>query len=383
MEWASGSYLRIIPELRTSTLKEVQEQTGVSVLYFKQKYDLQLLPEKSKFRKVNTMQAMYEVFRSDAIVLELTEPLWMREIIRTVLIGYTWKARSFIRRKSNYCFTYAIENNGLNNLIFGTVDRHNFITHYIGKFLGFLISTIYTHAAFGTYAAYKNYALNEFLVQIPHIYPDRYSIQESSNPQSLIPGFEGYSRVATKSEQKYTYLFVGVLEERKGINLLIQAWDILDQVDFKGRLIIVGSGALEKKVSEWCLKAPERRSYLGFKTGDKLNSIYASADFLLAPSQRDGRWREQVGLPIIEGLSFGLTVITTSETGIADGLRANGHIILEDGNRPESLAKGILTGFEALMPKEFVKEQVFGSSNRTKAFNWAHSSLIPNSEKST
>jgi len=383
MEGAPGSYLRIIPELRTSTLREVQEQIGVSVLYFKEKYDLQLLPEKSKFRKVNTMQAMYEVFRSDAIVLELTEPLWMREIVRTALIGYTWKARSLIRRKSNYCFTYAIENNGLNNLIFGTVDAHNFITHYIRKFLGFLISRIYTHAAFGTYAAYKNYALNKFLVQIPHIYPERYAMQESVSTTSLIPRFEDYSGVASKAGQEYTYLFVGVLEKRKGIDLLIQAWEILDQVDFKGRLIIVGSGALEKKVSEWCLKAPERRSYLGFKTGDKLNSIYQSADFLLAPSQRDGRWREQVGLPIIEGLSFGLTVITTSETGIADGLRAHGHIVLEDGNRPESLAKGISTSFEVLIPKEIVKWQISGLSNRTKAFDWARSSCIPNSEKST
>jgi glycosyltransferase involved in cell wall biosynthesis len=178
-------------------------------------------------------------------------------------------------------------------------------------------------------------------------------------------------------------LFVGVLEKRKGIDLLIQAWEKLDQADFNGRLYIVGSGSLQKKVSEWCQEEPERRTYFGFQTGDKLNSIYMSSDFLIAPSQRDGRWREQVGLPIIEGLTFGLTVITTSETGIADGLRSNGHIVLEDGNQPETIAKALLMSRKRLMTKEYVRSQIRGLSNREKSFNWARSNCRPNLEEST
>jgi glycosyltransferase involved in cell wall biosynthesis len=383
MEWTPGSYLRIIPELRTSTLREVQSQIGVKVLYYKEKYDLQIAPEKSKFRKVNTIQAMYEVFKSDAVVLELTEPLWMRELIRTILIGFTWKGRSFIRRKSNYCFTYAIENNDLNTLVYGTVYSHNFLIRYIRKYIRFFISRIYTHAAFGTYAAYKNYADNEFLVQIPHIYPSRYSILESSTTGSLNSEFGDLPTLRKGNQAKLTYLFVGVLEKRKGIDLLIQAWEILDGVGFKGRLLIVGSGALESKVSQWCLEAPERRAYLGFKTGESLDSIYETSDVLLAPSQREGRWREQVGLPILEGLSFGLTVITTSETGIADGLRENGHIVLDDGNNPISLAKGISVAPNTLMSKDYVKAQVKGISNREKAFDWARSSYSLKSEKNS
>ena len=383
MEWTPGSYLRIIPELRTSTLHEVQSQIGVKVLYYKEKYDLKVVPDKSKFRKVNTIQAICEVFKSDAVVLELTEPLWMKELIRTILIGYTWKVRSFIRRKSNYCFTYAIENNDLNNLVYGTANSHNFLTHYIRIILRFFFSRIYTHAAFGTFAAYKNYAENEFLVQIPHIYPSRYSIQESTMTHSFIPEFRDSPKLQKKNQDQLTYLFVGVLEKRKGIDLLIQAWEILEGVGFKGLLLIVGSGALETKVSQWCLEAPERRAYLGFKTGESLDSIYETSDVLLAPSQRDGRWREQVGLPIIEGLSFGLTVITTSETGIAEGLRENGHIVLDDGSTPISLAKGISVAPKILLDRDYVKSQVIGRSNRERAFDWARSSYSLKSEKNS
>ena len=48
----------------------------------------------------------------------------------------------------------------------------------------------------------------------------------------------------------------------------------------------------------------------------------------MLPSQPRPRWREQVGLPIVEGLGRGCLVVTTSETGLAEWLTAHGHYVV-------------------------------------------------------
>ena len=46
---------------------------------------------------------------------------------------------------------------------------------------------------------------------------------------------------------------------------------------------------------------------------------------LVLPSQPAPGWREQVGLPICEGLAHGCTIVTSTETGLAGWLAFHGH----------------------------------------------------------
>jgi glycosyltransferase involved in cell wall biosynthesis len=74
----------------------------------------------------------------------------------------------------------------------------------------------------------------------------------------------------------------------------------------------------------------------------QIHQLLASSQVLVLPCQPTPSWREQVGLPIVEGLSYGCTVVTTTETGLASWLAAAGHQVTSADATAEELAAAIL-----------------------------------------
>ncbi|BDZ48183.1 hypothetical protein GCM10025867_04240 [Frondihabitans sucicola] len=122
--------------------------------------------------------------------------------------------------------------------------------------------------------------------------------------------------------------FVGVLEGRKGVHELLRAWEQIEGGDADARLTVIGPGPLAGAVADWAARRPASRRYLGPLPRSKVLEQLASSSILLAPSLPEGRWREQVGLPIKEALSVGTTVVTTCQTGLASWLEQRGHFIV-------------------------------------------------------
>jgi hypothetical protein len=56
-------------------------------------------------------------------------------------------------------------------------------------------------------------------------------------------------------------------------------------------------------------------------------------------------WREQLGLPILEGLSHGSRIVTASETGLAPDLSRDGHFVIAQAS-PEVLKTALLRSME-------------------------------------
>jgi glycosyltransferase involved in cell wall biosynthesis len=69
-----------------------------------------------------------------------------------------------------------------------------------------------------------------------------------------------------------------------------------------------------------------------------VHEVLRQSAVLVLLSQPIGGWREQIGLPILEGLSHGCEVVATSETGVADWLAARGHAVVPPGAGPEVVA---------------------------------------------
>ena len=59
-------------------------------------------------------------------------------------------------------------------------------------------------------------------------------------------------------------------------------------------------------------------------------------------SQRRPRWREQVGLPIVEALAHGCNVLTTRETGLAEWLADHGHRVLPNGSDVSAISRALV-----------------------------------------
>ena len=130
-----------------------------------------------------------------------------------------------------------------------------------------------------------------------------------------LPYFSDLERfeVAARAEKRErTFLFLGSLIERKGVDLVAAAFVRLAQEVSNVRLRIVGEGELRESLMRTLRTVSERVEFVGFKDWTELPAEYATADVLCVPSRYDG-W----GLVVPEGLASGLPVIGTDRMGAA------------------------------------------------------------------
>lgn len=110
-------------------------------------------------------------------------------------------------------------------------------------------------------------------------------------------------------------LFVGRVEEEKGIKDLLAAYEISQSRVSFSNLVIVGRGGLLDYTREYVSsKGWSNVLVEGFVPPDKVREYYAVADFLVLPSRH-----EPFGAVVHEALSAGLPVIASSAVGaVAD-----------------------------------------------------------------
>lgn len=138
-----------------------------------------------------------------------------------------------------------------------------------------------------------------------------------------IPYFSDLRRFATQREyhpgKPLCALFSGSLIERKGVDLLANAFAVLLCENRNLKLIFAGVGPLEGALRQILSQSLAQVEFLGFVPWEKLPEAYAQADLLCVPSRYDG-W----AMVVPEGLAAGLPVLTTDQTGAAhDLIRSN------------------------------------------------------------
>jgi glycosyltransferase involved in cell wall biosynthesis len=120
--------------------------------------------------------------------------------------------------------------------------------------------------------------------------------------------------------QALRYLFVGRLIERKGIDVLLEAFRRVEG----GELWIVGDGPLRAAV-ESAASRDRRIHAVGHRDGEALANAYREAHVMVVPSLY-----EPWGLVVHEGLAHGLPVIVTDQVGAGDDLidpGVNGYVV--------------------------------------------------------
>jgi len=112
------------------------------------------------------------------------------------------------------------------------------------------------------------------------------------------------------------FLFVGHPEPRRGIEYLIEAFDLFLKKNPAYKLIIVGKdneyrNNLIKKVRS--LGIEEKVFFTGFISSEKLSSLYLHAEAFIYPSLYEG-----FGLTILEAMAHGCPVITTNISSLPE-----------------------------------------------------------------
>lgn len=147
------------------------------------------------------------------------------------------------------------------------------------------------------------------------------------------------SDLKSNTQTRY-FLHVGVLEKRKNLGLLIQAFDKLTKMEIYEnlRLVLVGQRGPRETLDDYdhlielvtTLGLPDKVDFTGYVSQEQLAAYFKHALGYVFPSTNEG-----FGLPVLEAFSFGLPVIISRQGALME-VAGDAALILEK-NDSESL----------------------------------------------
>jgi glycosyltransferase involved in cell wall biosynthesis len=323
--------LRIVPHLRSSVVEEMPPDQALLFTSERDDTDVSLYAHRDV--RPFSWPALVRALRDPELeLLEIAEPLWTAEWVRA--LRYAALARllrpcSLRSRRRVAVATYAIEN----------LDARDRLRRYPDRpLLGPVVSRLRLLATgasmlvldavvFGTTGAAENHrrAFGWALRRTRHaVLPPRLGPCSVCGP------------VSGSHEREPTVLFLGTPSERKGFGPLMAAWERSGAADRGWRLLVADpEGAREHDglpAGVTVRVAPPRA---------EVHALLRTAAVVAMPSVRRPGWREQIGLPLVEGLAHGCRVVTTTETGLAPDLGDHPQVVLTAPGDVDDLAHGL------------------------------------------
>jgi glycosyltransferase involved in cell wall biosynthesis len=119
---------------------------------------------------------------------------------------------------------------------------------------------------------------------------------------------------------KFTLLYVGRLATEKNLDFLLNTLNKLPQhIQQTAQMVLVGDGPMRDEIEQRMKEMDISVYLLGFKGGEELAEIYASADVFFFPSAT-----ETFGNVVLEALASGVPVIGANAGGVKE-LIESGH----------------------------------------------------------
>ncbi|BDV29519.1 glycosyltransferase family 4 protein [Microbacterium terricola] len=328
------------------------------ILYRRARYDFdEAVARTVDLRRRSLLASIAFALGRDIDVIEVNEPLSGDSSLPAVAFAGAARLRALVRRRPRpLVVTYAIENlepeTLLRNLPLKARWRHR-LRHLTTPLLWRSLDRI----AYGTSDAQRVYA--------------RAFARSRGRPASaLIEALPSPAADADGSREQII-LFLGDLSERKGFPDVVSAWPHVRDRLPDARLLVLGRGAGSATASSLAQGEPRVRTVIEPSRAAILGHL-RSAKVLVLPSRRRPLWREQVGLPIVEGLANGCLVVTSSETGIADWLSAHGHWVLPEEDLPAGLGDALLAALTSSRTPGDVQADLPAADGRLRAQEWMY-----------
>jgi alpha-1,3-rhamnosyl/mannosyltransferase len=194
------------------------------------------------------------------------------------------------------------------------------------------------------------------------------------------PKFKVYSEAACKAtldkynlQYKHYSLVVSTIEPRKNSLRLLEAFESLPkEVRLSYPLVIVGdkgwrSADIHKRITQLVKK--EEAMHLGYVDEQDIPMLYSAALVFLYPSLYEG-----FGLPILEAMASGTTVLSSNRTSMPEV--AGKACLLVD---PYSVQE-ISDGWQRLLEDKVLRTKLVDAGlKRSKMFSWQQCMMIPSS----
>jgi len=152
---------------------------------------------------------------------------------------------------------------------------------------------------------------------------------------------------------KKVLLWVGRMSPEKGLDFLALAYNRLRHERDDVQLVLVGDGPYREQLTELLPGA----SFLGYRTGDELATIYASADVFVFPGRA-----ETFGQVLLEAAASGLPAVVIAGTGVNENVAPDETALVV----PPGDAGGFVAALERLLDDDRLR-QAMGLAARDRA----------------
>ena len=167
-------------------------------------------------------------------------------------------------------------------------------------------------------------------------------------------------------ENEIVFLFAGALDYRKGVHILLEAFNRVAEKVNNVRLLIIGSGTYEKEINEKLANSPhnEKVTILPWIANEKLPKVFGVSDIFVYPSISYSGWEEQFGYSMAEASLCELPVIATKSGSIDEIVQDGKTGMLVSENNIQELMEAMLKLAE---DKEL--RQMLGKAGRDHIIN--------------
>lgn len=354
--------LKLYDVVRTAHLERIAPDSRVTVLYVSRRYDFDAeLAARVDLRRAGVVGTFLHCLRHDLDVIEVNEPVIARAAPRSLAAIAGNRMRALGRGGRARIVSYAIANKDPRE----SAGSYLWRSRMRWRSQNLLVPSVWRRIdrlAFGSDGAH-------------HVYRCRFRTDRRWPQSRTIPALPapaiGADRVPGASERGSTVVFVGDLSHRKGVPALIGAWPIVHAAIPGAGLRIIGKGKLEADVRE-LESADDSVRVVIDPPRDSILQALPQSRVLVLLSQATEAWREQVGLPIVEGLSYGCIVVTTSETGLAEWLVEHGHHVVPPGVGAVEVAEAIGSALRSPKSPQSVLDDLPREDGRAAAERWMY-----------
>jgi phosphatidyl-myo-inositol alpha-mannosyltransferase len=135
-------------------------------------------------------------------------------------------------------------------------------------------------------------------------------------------------------------LFVGRLEERKGLIHLLKAYHRLRKRHVDARLLVVGAGPKLREYRRYVgLRGIRDVEFLGRVTDEEKARYFASADVFCAPATG----QESFGIVLLEAMAAGVPIVASDIHGYKQVVQRGVQGLLVEPRKPRALAAALYT----------------------------------------
>jgi phosphatidylinositol alpha-mannosyltransferase len=161
-------------------------------------------------------------------------------------------------------------------------------------------------------------------------------------------------------------LFVGRLEDRKGLPHLLKAFRLVRRSGIEGRLLVVGSGPQEREARRYVMtRGLQNVEFLGRVSDAEKAQLFKTADVFVSPATG----RESFGIVLLEAMAAGTPIVCSDIHGYKGVVQRGRQAILV----PPRDSKGLAAAISELLADPALRERMGEAGlERAKQFSWEH-----------